>query len=216
MQTVQPQGPYYVGGYCYGGTIAFEIAQQLYKQGEQVALVAVIDNVSPVRNNQTLRSLGFWAGFLANLPYWLQDFWQLSPQQMVARIKRKFAVLLENRQRVTRSVSNTPSGVELEAVLDIDLSDIPEKHHYILAAHYKAMLNYRPEPYPGQVTLFKTQRRSLFGPFDLDMGWNNLATGGVEIREVVGFHGNLLLEPDVQNLAEQMRATLDKLTDKHA
>ena len=43
MRSVQSRGPYLVGGMCAGGVIAFEIALQLQKQGENVGLVAVID-----------------------------------------------------------------------------------------------------------------------------------------------------------------------------
>jgi thioesterase domain-containing protein len=210
IQSVQPDGPYYLGGYCYGGTIAFEMAWRLQRQGFQVNLLAIIDNRPPGKYHRPLWSPAFWAAFLKNLPYWLDDFWQLGPKRMIARLKRKVTLLIEDRQRAAHHAGDTPSLADLEAVLDIDLSGIPEKHYRILIAHYKAMLNYTPQPYQGQVTLFKTQRRSLFGPFDPFMGWNSLAAGGVEIREVVGFHGNLLLEPDVQNLAKELSASLDK------
>ena len=36
--TVQPQGPFFIGGYCFGGLIAFEMAQQLYRQGHEMVL----------------------------------------------------------------------------------------------------------------------------------------------------------------------------------
>ena len=41
--TVQPQGPYFLGGYCLGGIIAFEMAQQLSGMGEKVELVFLLD-----------------------------------------------------------------------------------------------------------------------------------------------------------------------------
>src|SRR6202035_6054305 len=42
----QPHGPYLIGGYCGGGLIAFEVAQQLQSQGEQVALLALLDTMN--------------------------------------------------------------------------------------------------------------------------------------------------------------------------
>lgn len=45
MQTVQPQGPYLVGGLCAGGVLAFEIACQLQSRGETVELVALFDTL---------------------------------------------------------------------------------------------------------------------------------------------------------------------------
>ena len=43
VQRVQPHGPYFLGGYCMGGTVAYEMAQQLSAKGEQVGMVALFD-----------------------------------------------------------------------------------------------------------------------------------------------------------------------------
>jgi acyl-CoA synthetase (AMP-forming)/AMP-acid ligase II/thioesterase domain-containing protein/acyl carrier protein len=47
IQTVQPEGPYLLGGLCIGGNVAFEMAQELKKQGQQVLLVAMLDSQNP-------------------------------------------------------------------------------------------------------------------------------------------------------------------------
>jgi aryl carrier-like protein len=57
LHQVQPRGPYYVGGWSFGGLVAFEMAQQLHRSGEQVFL-AIIDTLAPVSSNQ----LSFWDG----------------------------------------------------------------------------------------------------------------------------------------------------------
>jgi thioesterase domain-containing protein/acyl carrier protein len=43
MQSFQPEGPYLLCGDCFGGQVAFEMAQQLHAQGKTVGLVAIID-----------------------------------------------------------------------------------------------------------------------------------------------------------------------------
>jgi pimeloyl-ACP methyl ester carboxylesterase len=43
IQVIQPEGPYFLAGYCMGGTIAFEMAQQLSGQGRRVDLLALLD-----------------------------------------------------------------------------------------------------------------------------------------------------------------------------
>jgi thioesterase domain-containing protein/acyl carrier protein len=45
IRSVQPHGPYVIGGVSYGGLLAFEIAQQLIAAGEQVDLVVIIDTL---------------------------------------------------------------------------------------------------------------------------------------------------------------------------
>lgn len=46
IRTLQPQGPYFIGGLSFGGTVAYEMAQQLRADGEQVALLALLDTFS--------------------------------------------------------------------------------------------------------------------------------------------------------------------------
>jgi oxalate---CoA ligase len=43
IRTVQPQGPYFLGGFCWGALVAFEIAHQMLQQGEDVALLFVVE-----------------------------------------------------------------------------------------------------------------------------------------------------------------------------
>src|SRR5207244_5785910 len=47
MRTVQPEGPYFLGGFCLGAVISFEIAQQLHARGERVAALAALDACGP-------------------------------------------------------------------------------------------------------------------------------------------------------------------------
>ena len=43
IRALQPEGPYYLAGNCFGGMLAFEAARQLRAQGQSVALVALLD-----------------------------------------------------------------------------------------------------------------------------------------------------------------------------
>ena len=47
IRSLQPDGPYYLCGNCFGGTLAFEVARQLRSQGQEVALLALIDSAYP-------------------------------------------------------------------------------------------------------------------------------------------------------------------------
>jgi thioesterase domain-containing protein len=48
IRTVQPEGPYYLVGLCFGGMVAYEMAQQLRRQGQEVALLLVVESASPI------------------------------------------------------------------------------------------------------------------------------------------------------------------------
>jgi amino acid adenylation domain-containing protein len=207
VQTLQPEGPYFLGGYCYGGTVAFEMARQLQAQGQQVALLAIMDNSPPNSGYyEKIWNPRVMVKFLKNLPYWLHDFLQLSPDEMVARILRKARVAKQEIENLFTPARGRPTQTDIEAIVDVDLSQIPEERHKFLEAHYLALVNYVPQPYSGRITLFRTRRYSLLGPFDPTMGWGELAAGGVEVKEVSGFHANVLQPPYVQRLAEQLKA----------
>ncbi|MBD1847348.1 hypothetical protein H6F89_28865, partial [Cyanobacteria bacterium FACHB-63] len=48
IRTVQPEGPYYLVGLCFGGMVAYEMAQQLRQQGQKVALLLTVESASPI------------------------------------------------------------------------------------------------------------------------------------------------------------------------
>jgi thioesterase domain-containing protein len=47
IRTVQPEGPYQLGGWSFGGAVAFEMARQLRAAGDRVDLLALLDSWSP-------------------------------------------------------------------------------------------------------------------------------------------------------------------------
>ncbi len=59
IRGVQPHGPYLLGGYCLGGTIAYEAAQQLHAAGEEVALLALFDTMNWHKVPMTWRDRSF-------------------------------------------------------------------------------------------------------------------------------------------------------------
>ncbi len=81
MKLVQPEGPYYLGGYCAGSPIVFEMAQQLHAEGEQAALVALINQAaSPFRLLQSRVEAGFSGRFPAQLALLGQRLRATQPQ----------------------------------------------------------------------------------------------------------------------------------------
>jgi hypothetical protein len=91
-----------------------------------------------------------------------------------------------------------------------DSKPIPRALQNVREANYVAKRKYVPGPYRGKVTLFRAAVRWPVDSPGLDMGWERLALGGVEIREVPGDHVNMLLRPQVGLLAEQLRECIDK------
>ncbi len=206
IRTVQPHGPYYLGGYCYGGVVAFEMARQLQARGEPVALVSVFEGYAPVRISPrgVLDHPRALVRFVRNVPYWLRDYMQLGREQVIARV----GVKLRGTARAVMRVPGRPGEVRLEDILP-NVSQISQTQQNLIQVHLRALRQYRPGPYRGRVTLLRVRAMSLFRAADPKMGWGKLAQGGVELRMIAGGHNTILEQPYVQSLAEQLAASLE-------
>ncbi|HEY2988056.1 MAG TPA: amino acid adenylation domain-containing protein [Candidatus Binatia bacterium] len=208
VQAVQPRGPYYIGGYSFGGVVAFEMARQLDAKGEPVGILAIFDTVAPGVRGFSL------VDFMRNLPYWLRDFVvRRTPAAVLARIFAEVKKI--SKTGVNMALSRLIAEPSIEP-LKIDIaenvempSQLPERYRKLIEAHYNALLNYAPQKYAGRVTLFRTQAQPLFQAY-ADNGWRRLAMGGVDVYQVEGDHLNFLDEPYVQTLAKQIRLALEK------
>ena len=206
VRTVQPHGPYYLGGYCFGGVVAFEMARQLQARDEPVAFVGVFEGYAPgyVRSRRVFGHPRAVISFARNLPYWLRDYMQLGRQQVIARIGTK----LRGTARAVLRVPGRSREVRLEDVLP-NVSEIPLTYQYLMRVHLWALRRYRPDPYHGRVTIFRVRAMSFFRAADPEIGWGKLAQGGVEIRMIAGGHNTILDHPYVPSLAEQLTAGLE-------
>lgn len=182
LRTVQTQGPYFIGGWSFGGLVAFEMAQQLVASGQEVALLAIFDSSSP--NNKP----SFWDGYkflftttvLHILPFLLDYLYLLMPFTNFISQKLK--------QQILRELTLLPM--------------FP-----IFQANSKATLSYLPQPYQGKITLFKSSSQEKLADHDSTNGWSKL-TSEVDVHIVPGNHFTMLKKPNVRLLGEQLRQYL--------
>ena len=211
MRSVQPQGPYCLGGYSSGGVVAFEMACQLQAEGGQVALLALFDTYAPYMLDlqRPLRHPLALMRFLRNVPYWLRDLLQREDgvHRLLARIR------LTIRAAWLRLKWGTDSLRDEAALLHMlgDTDGIPEQHRRLILAHLQALESYRPRVFRGQLTLFRVRGMRLFRTHDADLGWGKLATDGVVVHMVPGAHYNILEKPGVDLLAAELRAELARV-----
>lgn len=74
----------------------------------------------------------------------------------------------------------------------------------VFQANVQADSHYRPQRYPGRLTLFKTAASDQGATW----GWDDIAANGIEVHQVPGHHMNLLRPPQVQVLAEKLSVYL--------
>ena len=207
VRAFQPQGPYYLGGYCFGGNVAYEMARQLHAHGECVALVALLDSAPANAGYEKITwwRPGFVYSFICNLFYWLGDFRDLKPQARRSFIARKLRAVGRKTLRRFRSTSGT-ARIDLEDVIEV--SHFPENELKLWRVHLEALTDHVQQSYPGQVTLFRTRGQPLVCSFEEDFCWSKLAQAGVRVKLVPGSHENIFMEPNVQSLAKELQTWL--------
>ena len=197
MQMVQPQGPYHLTGVSFGGTIAFEMAQQLQAQGQDVALLSMLDTFAP---SVMVKKLLLRSRFIA----YSQQLLQMTLTQMLEKVKEEW---LEQTLRCS-----VTKGVYQWVYRTLD-RPFPQPLEDILYAqkNLKASSVYTPQVYSGRIVFFhaKDQNFSIGVDGDPRSGWRAVATGGVEIHEIPGNHMGMLQEPNVRLLAEKLKLHLD-------
>jgi acyl transferase domain-containing protein/thioesterase domain-containing protein len=201
IQTVQPRGPYYISGYCFGGMVAYEMAKLLKTQGEEVALLVLFNAPSP----GSLKGWPFRPIFLTKrITYELRKLLTLgTKEKLVALSRRVLGLSKQVRGTLERALwralpksSSARAGKGEQRLLSLGNVNI-------LAA--KA---YDPPPYTGRIVLFVTEEVGSRYAIDPQDGWTDLATHGIEIYPVAGDNFSLFDEGIVEPLAEKLRFCL--------
>jgi thioesterase domain-containing protein len=197
VRSVQPHGPYLLGGFSGGGITAFEMAQQLRAEGEEVGLLVLLDTATAF--NPPLRVTERVHIQLDNVrdrgPAYIRD-WAVNRVQWER----------EKRRRRGDGDAETSDGALHSTAIE--------------AAFYRALERYDTKPYDGVITLYRPALSPLhvFGPdrqinidrrfiYD-DNGWGPFCQR-IDVTEVPGDHSGMVLEPNVRVLAGHLRAQLD-------
>jgi FkbH-like protein len=198
IQTIQPQGPYQLGGYSFGGNVAIEMAQQLHQQGQEVSLLVLFDCRGPncyVRSPLSQRLLIHFKNL----------------------VEKKHVYVLERAQDWKRWLGDelkfTGQRVAIKAFDSLGLSlPLTLRNFTIEELNLEASKNYQPKFYPGKLILMRTMQwlGGVGCEIDEQMGWGKLAGGGVEVYDVPGHHLSMFEKPHVQKLAETLRGCLHK------
>jgi amino acid adenylation domain-containing protein/FkbH-like protein len=215
VRAFQPRGPYYLGGYCFGGNVAYEMARQLRAQGEEVGLVALLDSAPSNAGYERMRwwRPAFIPRFLRNSYDWLKDFSALKPEERSKFFSRKSRALGRKALRLLRG-SKQPVEVDLEEV--IEPSQFPESELKLWRIHLQALTDHIERPYTGEVTLLRTRGQPLFCSLEEDFCWKKLARGGVVVKRIPGSHENIFMEPNVRSLAAELASALKRAQENHA
>ncbi len=211
MKMVQPEGPYLLSGFCYGGIVVYEMAQQLQQAGDEVGLLVFIDPSTPhnkpdmpqadspeemaarlARHKKNMARLGRLArlGYILNSSKnRLTAYWYLFYRAWVRIWRKSWAKLVKryiNWQQV-----------------------VPSRFHDFYFMHListQATQRYYPQRYPGEALLFYS---TLENGGDESLGWSDLPEDGLKMYAVESTHLGILKRPYIDQVAAELKQHLE-------
>jgi amino acid adenylation domain-containing protein len=202
LRSLQPNGPYFLGGWCQDGVFAYEVAQQLLAQGEKVGLLVLFEAWNParlkeysgldrsgIRLRRPIRKVAFHLANLRRhgLRETLADYkWRLQFRNIRHKIWYGYYRFLLAAQ-----------------------GQVDDRFRKFFRAGYFTVRDYVPHPYPERTLLV----RSGFDPQRVNepsMGWSGLLVGKSEFQFVPGGHKRMFLEPNVDLLANTLKRCLSE------
>jgi hypothetical protein len=226
---IQPQGPYYLGGICTGGYLAFEIAQQLMKRGRQIGLLALVE-VDPVLMKQDITYNKFLCAierYIHNynnaLRHYLDEvvlpanqpllipfkvfLWTLNSKRLVFHLKELINIFARQTFNYISSIgrsffsSRYKTNIKVNKEINYSVKD--------QTPVFDEETGYKFTPYPGKIVLFFV-KRGLFGYNDkiFQKYWKKLALKGIDFHFVPGrSHRDF----DLNAIADLLQAYLGQL-----
>lgn len=197
IRLVQPQGPYQIGGASFGGVVAFEIAQQLRNQGEEIELLALIDTPGSGQRSRRLTTED------EILKYIIDSDYEDAGISVIELAQRSWDEKLEYcKERVIKARAKADIVAEENSRLVLSYS-VEQARRFVLlfennvTAHWK----YQPKPYPGRLVFFRAQnRREGHDPLYPERPWTEVATRGVDLYVTPGDHITMNYMPNVNEI----------------
>ncbi len=203
IRKIQPKGPYLLGGHCYGGVLAFEMAQQLQKQGERVDLLVVIDAIIAETRIESTKDDD--AKFLLRMA-----------ESIKTDSNIDFAVSFEELRDLSLSQQIDLINQKANFIFtDTEIKDFI-RYYQLFKAHVQAMRNYVPLVYPESMTLLRAKEDIIhdfespeFHTDDPLLGWHKYSSQPIKVIEIPGDHFSIFVEPHIQELAKTLRVCID-------
>ena len=198
IKRFQPDGPYHLGGYSFGGVVAAEMARQLHGQGEQVGLVALFDTYAPVAYQQHLID----KPRLRRLAGHLQMFKGSAPLGAWRALGEKAHEAIHGKetdwQKAAKELADILAPEQLATLRSV------------IEANEAAFFEYETPVYPVRATLFRATEVSVFEERDPALWWGDRFSGGLDIHDIPSAHLSIMKEPLVQALAAALALCLDE------
>ena len=201
LQTIQPEGPYQLGGWSIGGAIAFEMAVQLKASGHTVSLLALIDSYAPIQKFKD--SLLMDDTIL--LADWVKNLSGLSNKAL--SISAEILRLLEAQEQLNYVLKQAKEV----GLLPKEMGQKQGSSLFrVFKANSQAIARYTPQPYLGRITFFYADE-SMKQNQDPSLGWASVAAGSITTHNISGNHYSII---ESKILAQKLRTYLPTMAKR--
>ncbi|MGB8495404.1 MAG: amino acid adenylation domain-containing protein [Candidatus Acidiferrum sp.] len=212
LRSFQPQGPYYLGGFCLGGLLALEAAQQLTAAGQEVALVVMIQSMPP-------EARLFKPGTTVFQRWWYRATTRIKLE--MENLSHRGKGYLAERGRRVWDVGRTRIAIAFDKWTGGKHTDPSQRPMlYVFEALgielKKALEKYVPRAYGGDVLLFRASRQLTGLASDEYLGWKRVLHGNLDVCEIPGRQQNLLVEPSVSQLSKELSSRLKAAQQRYS
>ena len=190
----QPEGPYRLGGWSFGGLVAYEMARSLEAQGQEVALLALLDARPADPAAELPDDLSLLIAFAQDLGLPLERL-DLDLADLAERTLDELLALVLEQARAAQVVHE-----------DLGLDDL-RRLLLVFKQHLAAMRDYRPAPYGGPLTLFPATQGRRYDPADPAAGWGGLVRRA-SLHPVDSDHFALVRPPHIAAVAAALAEAL--------
>ena len=198
IRRVQPNGPYYLGGFSFGGLAAYEVAQQLLAAGDRVGGLVMLDTSNPNVLTWPLKDR-VW-NHLVNMR-------TEGPMYLKNRTLAKLRTWRDQRDWHKRVAAAKTDSFTYRVELVTEMSNQAERR-------------YAPAPLDAEVVLIKSEFRvppveGIGYPPHESNGWRSLvAPGKLDIRLVSSSHLDMVVVPHATETARRIADGLAALRAK--
>ena len=201
---VNPDGPYSLTGYSFGGLIAFEMAKQLVVMGKKVKFVGIVDTyLGSIDDKATEGSAKLTKKILrqfTKIPFLVKSFidypkdaYRYQLNTLKYKLNQIYPIFKISEAAEVKNGSEELSPYETEI------------YNIYAAAHEQ----YTIAPAPIKISLLRVKKRIYFVDDPVYLGWKKFAKSGIDIHELPGDHASILHPPNDKQFARVLQAALD-------
>jgi acetoacetyl-CoA synthetase len=198
IRSVQPEGPYALVGFSFGGLVAFEIARQLSAAGERIETLCLLDTYV----HERCLPLGDWTrhagGIIAER---VREWRALAAGERLRYVIGKTRAVADHvRLRLGRRARH----------LGAETAGLPPALMNVRESMRVAMTTYKPRSYDGSPILYVQASICQDNRSDPMPVWRRVARRGLHVTQVEGRHNDLVIEPQLRFVAETLARTLSQ------